>query len=246
MKKKDKNGKHRKLWILLGSVIAVFLALFIGITIYVNIYYPATDDAYQQLESGEGVSVYKEHNYYVFEPDHYNTGIVFYPGGKVEAVAYAPLLKSLANEGYLCVLYEMPFRLAVLNMNAAEGIQERFKIDHWYMAGHSLGGSMGASFISKYIDQYEGLILLGAYSTVDLSDTDLNVLSIYGENDGVLNREKYEKNLKNLPDNFHEFIIPGGNHAYFGSYGYQKKDGAPTITNGEQIEQTVEIIKNYI
>ena len=53
-------------------------------------------------------------------------GFIFYPGGKVEAVAYEPLLKALASEGMLCVLVEMPFRLAVFDMNAAEGIPEQF------------------------------------------------------------------------------------------------------------------------
>ena len=79
------------------------------------------------------------------------------------------------------------------------------------------------------MDEYEGLILLGSYSTADLSDTDLDVLSIYGSEDKVLNREKYEENKSNLPDDFSEVVIEGGCHAYFGMYGAQDGDGTPTI-----------------
>lgn len=47
----------------------------------------------------------------------------------------------------LCVesTVEMPFRLAVLDMDAAKGIQEHYpEIESWYIGGHSLGGSMAA------------------------------------------------------------------------------------------------------
>lgn len=247
-KRKPKLKKvqhHKKLWIILGSILGVILAIFIGLVIYVNIYYSANAYAKEELKSSAIVEVYHENDYYVFEPKTYDTGIIFYPGGKVDALAYAPLLKGLANEGILCILCEMPFRLAVLNPNAADGIQEKFEVDHWYMAGHSLGGSMAATYIVKHSDEFTGLILLAAYSTEDLSNTDLKVLSIYGEYDGVLNKKKYEKNLSKLPSTYNEFVIRGGCHAYFGSYGAQTNDGNPTITNEEQIEQTISfILKN--
>ena len=74
----------------------------------------------------------------------------------------------------------------------------------------------------------------------------LDVLSIYGCNDGILNMEKYEECKTNLPDGFSEFVIDGGCHAYFGSYGEQDGDGKATITRGEQIEITVNEIKQFI
>ena len=80
----------------------------------------------------------------------------------------------------------MPFDLAVLDANAADGLQDYFpEIKHWYMAGHSLGGAMAATYISKHNANFDGLILLAAYSTADLSQTPLKVISIYGSNDQV-------------------------------------------------------------
>ena len=72
------------------------------------------------------------------------------------------------------------------------------------------------------------------------------MLSIYGQYDEVLNQEKYQENLSNLPSDYIEMVIEGGCHAYFGCYGNQKGDGNPTITNSEQISLTVEIIKLFI
>lgn len=152
-------------------------------------------------------------------------------------------MQACAEQGILCVLVEMPFRLAVLDMNAADGIQEQYpEIEDWYIGGHSLGGSMAASYLADHAEEYKGLILLGSYSTVDLSKTDLDVLSIYGSEDKVLNREKYDANKSNLPDDFRERVIDGGCHAYFGMYGAQDGDGTPTISNEEQITLTADVI----
>lgn len=88
--------------------------------------------------------------------------------------------------------------------------------------------------------------MLGAYSTADLTDSQLKVLSIYGSEDQVLNYEKYEENKSNLSDDFTEVVIDGGCHAYFGMYGYQDGDGIPLITNEEQIQRTAEAIHEFI
>ena len=177
----------------------------------------------------------------IFEPDGAKKGFIFYPGGKVEYTAYIPLMQACAEQGIMCVLLEMPFNLAVFDVNAADGIQEQYpEIEEWYIGGHSLGGSMAASYLADNAEEYEGLILLGSYAANDLSDTDLDVLSIYGSEDKVMNREKYDENKSNLPDEFTEIIIDGGCHAYFGMYGAQDGDGTPVITNEEQIALTVE------
>jgi dienelactone hydrolase len=180
----------------------------------------------------------------VFEPDEPSAGFIFYPGGKVEYTAYIPLMSALAEEGILCILIKMPCNLAVLDMNAAKGLTEKYPdIDDWYIGGHSLGGSMAASYASKNSPEIDGLILLGSYSTAKLS---IPVLSVYGSEDGVMNREKYAKYKPNIELALTENIIEGGNHALFGSYGTQKGDGMPTISDKEQLNLTVQIIIEFI
>ena len=105
---------------------------------------------------------------------------------------------------------------------------------------------MAAAFLDKTDIDFDGLVLLASYSTADLTDNDIEVLSLYGSNDGVLNMESYSENFSNLPENTTELVIDGGNHAQFGSYGKQDGDGDAEITAEEQLEITAEAIVNFI
>lgn len=104
---------------------------------------------------------------------------------------------------------------------------------------------MAANYAATHSDDYSGLILLAAYSAKNLTQTSLRVLSVYGSEDGVMNRESYKKNWANLPADTIEVILAGGCHAQFGSYGSQNGDGTLTISGEEQIRQTVEAIAAF-
>ena len=224
------------------AVLLVFTAVF---GIYAGDYYHADLDAiqnnslhmdYERMERLEDGSL-------VFYPAAYDSAVIFYPGSKVEALAYIPLMESLAREGVLTVLMPMPFNLAVLAKNAAEGIPEQFpEVENWYMAGHSLGGSMAASFAAENTAWVDGLVLLAAYSTDPVA---LPVLSIYGSSDGVMNQEKYQRYRPNLPK-LTEQIIDGGNNAGFGFYGPQEGDGEASISREEQIARTAELMAEFV
>lgn len=56
---------------------------------------------------------------------------------------------------------------------------------------------MAASYLSKRDNNLEWVVLLGTYSTADLSETELSVLLIYGNEDRGMNREKYEEGKGN-------------------------------------------------
>lgn len=242
-----KSGKKRVIRRVLCFVAAVLLAVGAAFALYVNDYYhvePAADSA---MTSGSGVCVTQINGGWVFAPDNPAAGFIFYPGGKVEPTAYAPLLRDMAEEGILCVLVRMPCNLAVLDMNAADGIAGQFpQVDRWYIGGHSLGGAMAASYAAKHTDTLDGLVLLAAYSTADLTGSPLRVFSAYGSEDGVLNREKYAANRANLPQDTAETILEGGCHAGFGSYGAQKGDGTPTLPAAEQQHQTVAAVTAWM
>ena len=137
----------------------------------------------------------------------------------------------------------MPFNLAVLNSNAADTVLSKFNnIENWYIGGHSLGGAMAASYAAKHQDNLKGVVLLAAYPTKEL---DIPVLSIYGSEDGVLNREKYKDSI-GMAKNLSEIIIDGGNHAQFGNYGEQSGDNKSKISSEKQWNQTTNEILNFI
>ena len=235
-----KPTNKRKALITIFSIVLALSVLVGACAIYLCDYYRADEGAIQVFESAENIAVSTaENGNVVFEPAGAKVGFIFYPGGKVEHNAYQQLMAELARQGILCVLVKMPFNLAVLDVDAADGIKESFPhIEEWYMGGHSLGGSMAASYLSDNIDEYEGLVLLGSYSTADISESGLKVLSVYGSEDKVMNREKYDECKKNLPSDFDEVVIDGGCHAYFGTYGAQDGDGIPTVSNEAQIYST--------
>ena len=237
------DKRKRKILILAMSVVLLFAVAIGACAMYLGDYYHTDNEAISAFLPQGATWKEEPDGTIVFAPEEATKGLIFYPGGKVEHTAYIPLMQSCAEQGILCVLVKMPFNLAVFDISAADDIQKEYpEIKDWYIGGHSLGGSMAAAYLADHTDDYEGLILLGSYSTADLSDTDLAVLSVFGSEDQIMNREKYEDNKLNLPSNFTEFVIDGGCHAYFGMYGAQDGDGTPKITNEEQIRITVENI----
>lgn len=239
--------RRKKGWIICCTLLAFVLLCIGAFALYVGDYYHAEAAAIQALSVSDSVSVDTwEDGTLVFAPKEPTAGWIFYPGGKVEYIAYAPLMRACAERGILCVLVKMPCNLAVLDINAADGLTEQFpEITRWYIGGHSLGGAMAATYAAKHSDTLEGLILLAAYSTANLDDTALVVLSVYGSKDGVLDQEKYASCRENLPADTKEEILDGGCHAYFGSYGVQKGDGVPSISNEEQVLKTADIIAQW-
>lgn len=246
MPKKNKFSQTSKIFIVIGFMLLLLSGVILG---YLSDYYKASDEALVALQTTETIEVSGE-DPIIFKPEQQTKneiGIVFYPGGKVDEKSYAPMMKQLAKEGYTIFVASVPFHLAVFDSMAAESIiEDHPEIKDWYLAGHSLGGAMAAVYANKTAQQINGLILLAAYSTSDLSNQELPVIIIYGSHDEVLNVEKLNKNKKNLPVDAKEYVIDGGNHALFGNYGFQEGDGEATISAAKQQEETVELIHNFI
>ena len=242
-----KNGKSWKN--VFFALVILTAVTFCGGIIYLNSTgYKADGAAQAALEGDGGVTVTRPvQEVVVFLPEEPKAGLVFYPGGRVEHTAYAPLLLALAQEGIVCVLPEMPLDLAVLDMDAADCVRELVAgIQTWYLGGHSLGGAMAASYAARHSDDYEGLVLLAAYSTEDLGNRDMKVISLYGSEDDVLDMDRDIEYRNNLPGDTVEAILEGGNHAQFGSDGPQEGDGAAAVTRDGQIAWAVEIIAREI
>ena len=222
----------------------VIIGLFVVILICIGGFYIYASDYYHAKDyEVSNVDIKQQDNYTVYGDTNSKTGFIFYPGGKVEAKSYEPILTSLSEKGICVVLVEMPFNLAVLNSNAADKVMSKFNnIENWYIGGHSLGGAMAASYAAKHQDNLKSVVLLAAYPTKEL---DIPVLSIYGSEDGVLNREKYSDSIKNA-NNLSEIVIDGGNHAQFGNYGEQLGDNSAKISSEKQWNETIKEILNFM
>lgn len=241
---------HKKSNRILTIVLAVVLLLSGSCVWYVNDYYHVTDRDGAMSETTI-VSVVGTTTGYLYDGAGEDTALIFYPGAKVQDIAYAPLLKELAENGVDCYLVHMPGNLAIFGVNKAEEVMQDVAsknrgYEHWYLAGHSLGGAMAATFAASHSEELDGLIFLGAYSTKDLSQTDLRILSLYGSEDRVLNREKLAESHELMPADFTEYVIGGGNHAQYGDYGVQKGDGTAMISAEEQRNIVTEKILTFL
>ena len=219
------------------SILTILVLLSGGFFVYASDYSHADQTALALAEDNTQVTT--QGDLMILDPTTpSDTGLIFYPGGKVEAEAYLPLLDQLRDQGITCMLVKMPFNLAVFNENGGEAaFDARPEITHWLIGGHSLGGVMASSFAVDHPDQIEEVILLGAYVYGGWSPD--KALTIYGSQDQVLDQTKVDYDTNVL-------VIDGGNHANYGDYGKQKGDGTATISKAEQQKQTVDAILNFI
>lgn len=229
---------------LLVMIVALFV-LAITFFVYFSNYYHAENINMNYLSTSGEVVVKNEEDYYFFDGPGVNKAFIFYQGAKVEEEAYAKFLYSLAYEGVDCFLVKMPFRFAIFGKDRANEILNDFSYEELYIGGHSLGGATASMFYAQHYDKFKGLILIESRSSV-LLGSNSNVLSIVATEDGILNKELYEQGKNNLPKEFEEVIIEGGNHSGFANYGEQKGDNEARITKDTQQEQTVNAILKFM
>ena len=220
------------------------LLLFGVVLVYVSIHYSADAEALAVLKNPEGMAVEVIDGGYFLDGPGEAAALAFYPGAKVDAEAYLPLLQSLAAQGIDCFLLKMPLRLALLKSDAAGTVINRYPYDKWLVAGHSMGGVAAAGFAAGNEKSVDGVVLLASYPVKKLGDTTA-LLSVRGTEDKVLNIEDYENSRPNFPAKAKELVIRGGNHAQFGNYGEQSGDGTAGISRKEQQAQTVKAILEF-
>lgn len=233
-----KKSKILKSIIIIFSIIAIAVISFI---VWTSNNYKPTTEAISILKNEENIDI-SEDDFITFSPKDkkIEKGFIFYPGGKVSEEAYSLLASGIAEEGYLVVIVPMPLDLAVFSPNKAEKVMEKYSdIETWAIGGHSLGGVMASKFASEN-PKIRGLALYASYPSGDeLKDSDIEVVSIYGSEDGVADLKKVKGAI--LSKNSNLFEIKGGNHAQFGSYGEQEGDNKATISEEEQIREAVSI-----
>lgn len=231
-----KNKTFKKLgFILLGLII---IALIFIVSFFTTSYGPSTQ-AMANLEDSTLVDVTVD-NFISFAPENTTatTGLIIYPGAKVEPEAYAPLANKIAQAGYEVIITPMPLNFAIFDSNAADEVISKFpNIKNWVISGHSLGGVMAAKYASEN-SNIKGVIFYASYPQGDeLKDSNIEVTSIYGSLDGVANLEKIVGSKDLLPTSTTFVEITGGNHAQFGSYGEQSGDNPAEISVNEQIQK---------
>lgn len=242
LKKKKLNNLTKLASVILSTGIGIVLIVLVSF-VYLNSYYHVDSKALEKVYSNTNVRVERIKNGYFIDGPGRTSALVFYPGAKVEALSYAPLLSKIAESGIDCFLADMPFNMAIFNMDVANEFIENYLYDEWIGMGHSMGGIAISNYSNKYPNKLNCLVLLASYPNKKI-DESIKFYSVYGNNDGCLDRNEYDKNKKNWPSNSNELVIDGGNHAQFGNYGIQTSDGEAKISADLQQQVIVDLLLN--
>lgn len=210
----------------------------------------ASGEARKAIEGDDTVAVTKGEHYWLLQPrrDPSSVGLLFFPGGLVDPVAYAPLLRDVAAAGHPALLIQVPRRGIVGGADGAEPLNRAVgaamqvpQVRLWVVAGHSRGGEIAARLASTEAPSLGGLVLIGTSHPRDISlaNVRMPVTRVYGTRDTVADVEKLERTKANLPPDATHVRIDGGNHSQFGSYGFQPGDWPATISRDEQRRQTL-------
>ncbi len=230
------------------GVLAITAVAVVGFVIWALDAHPPEPEALAALNETSAIEIETEPwlTFAPTSPDRpVTTGLILYPGGRVDPRAYAPAARLIALRGYRVVIVPMPLNLAFFAPRRADAVIAAYpEIQTWAVGGHSLGGAMAALYVDRAApDAVAGLALWAAYPAEpnDLSDAeDLTALSIYATRDGLMTEEEFEASRPLLPSNTRWVTIEGGNHTQFGAYGAQQGDQPATISRTAQQGMIVE------
>ena len=198
----------------------------------------AVEPALGAMDSDAAVTVIESPTQIVMTPtgEASSTGVFFQPGAKVDARAYAAVLRPLAEAGFTVVIPKQPLGIAFLASGAFASAQAANpQITNWVVGGHSLGGTVAAMDAQAHDRDTSApvscLLLYASYPASDMSTSlSSGVLSISAGNDGLATPADIEASKANLPSSSEFLVIDGAVHAFFGDYGTQSGDGIPTIS----------------
>ena len=192
-----------------------------------------------------------------FLPTHEapGAGIIFLPGGEIDPVAYAPLMRSVAESGHSAVIVKVPWRIApsagartdlwlrIVRVLATGGPGKR-----WVLGGHSRGAVFALNYITQHPRQLAGLALIGTTHPrdIDIYGSKFPVMKIVGTMDCVATMERVMANARLLPPSTQWVRIQGGNHRQFGYYGYQLGDCGAKISRTSQQGQTAKALTRFL
>jgi pimeloyl-ACP methyl ester carboxylesterase len=158
-------------------------------------------------------------------------GLVFIPGAKVQAEAYAAKLSGAVTELGMTVVITKPWlNLAFFDPRGLSTFTDLAPgVEEWAVGGHSLGGVRAC----QLAPDADALVLFASYCANDLAGSGLPALSISGSEDGLSTPQKIQDARGELPADAVFVEIAGAAHSSFGDYGAQAGDGTPDISDAD-------------
>ncbi|MGZ0711468.1 alpha/beta hydrolase (plasmid) [Coraliomargarita sp. W4R53] len=231
----------RIFWWVLVSLGALLVVGVIGLIIWSQVgVYQAEPEPLALVQANPAITYTDTDSAIVLEPADgaSELGLVYIPGAKVEAEAYAFKMSGLVEETGITVVITKPWlNLAFFDLRPLTTFTDLApEVNTWAVGGHSLGG-VKACMLAPDAD---ALALFGSYCANDLSGSGLPVISLSGSDDGLSTPEKVDDARALLPSDATMHQIDGANHAAFGDYGPQAGDGTATISDDDMRTELTE------
>ena len=210
--------------------------------------FAATDRALAALESGDAVVITSSTSHISMRPSdpQADVGVIFQPGARVDARAYAQILRPIAEAGNHVVIVKQPLGIAFL----ATGFAPDWAADHpdirrWVVAGHSLGGVVAADNAAA-ANAIDDLVLWASFPASDVSNEGFEAVSVFGTEDGLTTTDRIDESIGDLPAGTEYVAVDGAVHSHFGDYGTQPGDGEPETSREAAQAQIVRATLDFL
>ncbi|GGL01241.1 alpha/beta hydrolase [Salinibacterium xinjiangense] len=236
----------------LAVTVVVVVLLVVAFLFYSSMVMMGDRTAAVKAWSNPAVTITSTGHSVVLEPtgEASGSGLVFIPGAKVDPYAYLYKLAGIVESSGVTVVITKPtlnlafFDLRPLSLFEADAPD----VTRWFVGGHSLGGVRACQLAESPGAGAEvaGLVLFGSYCANNLSDSNLDVLSIGGSEDGLSTPGKIRDASHLLPGQANLVQVDGLNHAGFGDYGTQPGDGTATLTSDQERDAITELLQSVV
>jgi hypothetical protein len=234
---------------LIYIVASIFILSIVAFFTWATFDYKVDKDQLAKAMKNDRLVIVNTNDYISIQPIKYTGKIayIFYPGAKVQPEAYIPKLSSISSSNNIKIFIPKFFKnLAFFGIDKAAMVQKLSpEIRHWYIGGHSFGGSMACMYAKDNAKKIEGVLLLGTYSGTDISKCPFKVRSINGTEDGIFTPEKIKAHKVELPEGAKITFITGMNHADIGNYGSQSGDKASKLADCDVISKLINATKDF-
>lgn len=248
------DAKHIGPWGITWRLLLIVLGVtWVGILAWLRPF-AAIEPALSAMQSDATVTVTESATDIALSPQgkKNSTAVFFQPGARVDARAYAAVLRPIAESGHTVIIAKQPLGIGFLALSAFDSARAANPdISRWIVAGHSLGGTVAALQAADTNAETDspvaGMLFYASYPASDVrSSLQVPVESISGSLDGLATPAKIKESRALLPLDAEFTVIEGASHAQFGDYGPQGGDNEPTISNDEARLQISEASVGFV
>lgn len=218
-------------WTALSSLVVTI----IGFLTWFHIVFPADRAATLEVYQDERVVVTPADGVVIMEPAEptgETTGLLFFPGARVDPFAYLHPLVDVAANGTTIVIVDPLFNMALFDPRDLETLTSHAPhVTEWVLGGHSLGGVKACMEADN--PAVAALVLLASYCATDISGLTIAVTEVVATEDGLVDAVAQRAAKSNLPATVLTITLDNANHASFGTYGPQPGDGVSSLNRDD-------------